>query len=66
MDNKKFGINLKFKIWDCPGLHTYNTYSNMYFKRANCCLIVFDLNNRESFKVKFKYPKIKGGKIYMY
>lgn len=40
-----------FDIWDTAGQERYNSLAPMYYRNANCSLIVFDITSMESFIV---------------
>ena len=43
------GKTVKLQIWDTAGQERYKTITNSYYRGAEGVIIVFDLNNRESF-----------------
>ena len=48
-------------IFDTAGQEKYKSLSDNYYKKANCCLLVYDISNRKTFEeIKNYYnPKIK-------
>ena len=42
-------INIKLQIWDTAGQERYRTITNAYYKGADGIIVVFDINNKESF-----------------
>ena len=47
----------KVKIWDTAGQEEHADIIGSYVKRLDACLMAFDLSNRESFKMIFKWIK---------
>jgi small GTP-binding protein len=43
------GAQVWFTIWDTAGQEAYRGLVSMYFRSAQCAILVFDLTNRESF-----------------
>lgn len=43
------GKTVKLQIWDTAGQERYKTITNSYYRGAEGVIIVFDLNNKESF-----------------
>eukprot|EP00826_Nyctotherus_ovalis_P046250 TRINITY_DN5202_c0_g4_i4.p1 TRINITY_DN5202_c0_g4~~TRINITY_DN5202_c0_g4_i4.p1 ORF type:complete len:206 (+),score=83.02 TRINITY_DN5202_c0_g4_i4:217-834(+) len=41
--------NVKFQIWDTAGQDKYRSMNSLYYKDAAVALLVFGLNNKESF-----------------
>ena len=37
-------------VWDAAGQEYYDKIRGMYYKDANGCILVYDVNNPESFK----------------
>lgn len=48
-------FNLQF--WDIGGQERYIYMTHVYYKSADFCLIMFDLNNRESFRACARWKK---------
>ena len=42
--------NAKFQIWDTAGQEEYKSMTELYYKNAAVALVIFDLNNEESFR----------------
>ena len=42
--------NLNFNVWDIGGQERYIYMTHVYYKNADYCLIMFELNNRKSFE----------------
>lgn len=50
------GKTIVFDIWDTAGQDRYNSLSQLYFRAAAYCILVFDLTDYESFnKIKSKW-----------
>ena len=47
----------RFQFWEICGEDRYLNMSNMYYKNATFCLIMFDLVNLESFKACAKWKR---------
>lgn len=57
-----FALNLKFKkykwklhLWDTAGQETFKSITKTYYKESAICLLVFDINNRESFNSLYSW-----------
>ena len=48
-------FNLQF--WDIGGQERYIYMTHVYYKSSDFCLIMFDLNNRESFKACARWKR---------
>ncbi len=44
------GFIIKFQIWDTSGEERFRSITKSYYRGANAVIMVFDLNNKESFK----------------
>lgn len=45
VDNK----TIELQLWDTAGQERFNSLGHAFYRGAECCVIVFDLTNRESF-----------------
>ena len=43
------GSLVKVKIFDTAGQEIYRSLSENYYKKADCCLLVYDITNKNSF-----------------
>ncbi len=43
------GSIIKVKIMDTAGQERYDSVSSSYYKKADCCLLVYDITNEDSF-----------------
>lgn len=43
------------EIMDTGGQEEFNAINKIYYKRADCCLLVYDITNKESFEEIEKY-----------
>lgn len=50
---KKYNCNLQ--IWDTAGQERFNNVTRAYYRHADAALLVFDLNNYDSFKAITKW-----------
>lgn len=53
LGNKIFFLHdeqIKFQIWDTSGQENYRSVTRSFYRRADCALLVFDLNCYESFE----------------
>jgi small GTP-binding protein len=41
---------MKFQIWDTSGQENYRSVTRSFYRRADCAIIVFDINYRKSFE----------------
>ena len=56
---KKIDQEIDFYIWDTAGQDTYNAITRRYYRGADACLIVFSINDRDSFnQVKSWHQKM--------
>ena len=56
---KKLDREIEYYIWDTAGQDYYNAITRRYYKGADAALIVFSINDKESFeKVKSWYEKV--------
>ena len=55
------GTIVELNILDTAGQEKYNSINEIYYKQADCCLLVYDITSKESFEVLKTYyiPKIK-------
>ena len=55
------GSIVKLRLLDTAGQEKFNAITESYYKQADCCLLVYDITNKDSFdSVKNYYvPKIK-------
>ena len=55
------GTIVELNILDTAGQEKYDSINEMYYKQADCCLLVYDITSKDSFKALKKYyiPKIK-------
>ena len=44
------GERVKLQIWDTAGQERFQSLSNTFYRGADCCVIVFDLNNMKSYE----------------
>ena len=44
------GYHIKFNIWDTAGQEKYKSITRTFYYNANSAIIVFDLNDKESFE----------------
>eukprot|EP01130_Rhizamoeba_saxonica_P012368 TRINITY_DN51_c1_g1_i1.p1 TRINITY_DN51_c1_g1~~TRINITY_DN51_c1_g1_i1.p1 ORF type:complete len:200 (-),score=44.70 TRINITY_DN51_c1_g1_i1:45-644(-) len=42
--------NYHLQIWDTAGQERFRTITHSFYRSAQCCLVVFDVTNRESFE----------------
>lgn len=58
--NYKTTINdkkVKCGIWDTAGNEKYKSLTNMYFRSANCCIVLFDISSVTTFWNAISYIK---------
>ena len=55
------GTTVKVTLLDTEGQEKYRSINEGYYKNADCCLLVYDISNRNSFEECKKYynPNIK-------
>ncbi len=41
---------VEFNLWDSAGQEKYRSLNKLIFKKANACLLVYDITNRYSFE----------------
>ena len=46
----KSGETVTLQIWDTAGQERFQSLSNTFYRGADCCLIVFDITDRESYE----------------
>ena len=52
------GSIIKLRLFDTAGQENYNALTENYYKKADCCLLVYDITKRSSFdKIKNYYIK---------
>ena len=52
------GSIVNCQIWDTAGQEIYDSLNRSYYKEADCCLLVYDITNKESFEqIKNYYCK---------
>ena len=39
------GKEISLQIWDTAGQETFNSMGNMFYRGADCCVIVYDITN---------------------
>ena len=66
--NKEVTINGKIvtlQIWDTAGQERYQSLGTAFYRGADCCLIVYDITNQNSFEnlVQWKSSFIQKGMI---
>ena len=55
------GSIVKLRLLDTAGQEKFNAITESYYKQADCCLLVYDITNKDSFDTVKNYyvPKIK-------
>ena len=55
------GTIVELNILDTAGQEKYDSINEMYYKQADCCLLVYDITRKDSFEALKTYyiPKIK-------
>ncbi len=56
-DVKVGNTNVTLQIWDTAGQEKYNSINFAFYRGTNCCILVFDLNNEESFENLAKWKR---------
>ena len=46
----KSGEVIPLQIWDTAGQERFQSLSNTFYRGADCCVIVFDTTNRDSYE----------------
>ena len=49
--------NVTLQIWDTAGQEKYNSINFTFYRGTDCCILVFDLNNEESFENLEKWKR---------
>jgi Ras-related protein Rab-7A len=39
------GKEVQMQIWDTAGQETFNSMGNIFYRGADCCVIVYDITN---------------------
>ena len=52
--NSKTGKKLKFSIFDTPGIERFSPISEMYAKRSDCAILMYDITHEDSFYYSIK------------
>lgn len=47
--------NIKLQIWDTAGQERFTTITTSYYRKTHCCILVFDITNKDSFFNLFKW-----------
>lgn len=58
------GKTVKVELWDTAGMETFLSLTRAYYRNADGCLVVFDVNRRETFESSQKWiqeAKINSG-----
>ena len=48
--NEDKNKSIKFEIWDTAGQEKYRSLNRSFYKRADACILVYDITNRDSFE----------------
>ena len=51
------GEKVQYDIWDTAGQERYRSLAPMYYRNADCAVLVFDINCRESYEKVKEYVK---------
>ena len=43
------GQSIRAQLWDTAGQERYRSLANIHFKKAQGCLLVYDITNRDSY-----------------
>ena len=46
---------IKFEIWDTAGQEQYRSITQIFYKNASCCILVYEVTRRDSFEELEKY-----------
>lgn len=46
----KSGEIIPLQIWDTAGQERFQSLSNTFYRGADCCVIVYDITNQESYE----------------
>ena len=49
--NKK----VKLQLWDTAGQERFTTITTAYYRKTHCCILLFDITNKQSFFNLFKW-----------
>lgn len=44
--NKKEAATVKFNIWDTAGQEKYRSLASLYYRGADCAIVVYDITNK--------------------
>ena len=47
--------SIKFNIWDTAGQERFRTVTTSYYRGAHCCILMFDITNKDSFFHLFQW-----------
>jgi Ras-related protein Rab-7A len=50
MEEKVGATNVTLQLWDTAGQEKYNSINFSFYRGANCCILVFDITDVESFE----------------
>ena len=56
-DIKVGNTNVTLQIWDTAGQEKFNSINFAFYRGTNCCIIVFDLNDEETFENLSKWKR---------
>jgi Ras-related protein Rab-8A len=59
------GVRIKLQIWDTAGQDKYKNITKNYYRNAQGVMVVFSIDDRESFKSvsTYRYIQVTGSKI---
>eukprot|EP00826_Nyctotherus_ovalis_P057812 TRINITY_DN7915_c0_g2_i3.p1 TRINITY_DN7915_c0_g2~~TRINITY_DN7915_c0_g2_i3.p1 ORF type:complete len:157 (-),score=62.87 TRINITY_DN7915_c0_g2_i3:97-567(-) len=56
----RYGISIKFNLWDTAGQEKYRSLGSMYYQDANAAILVYNITDRKSFEgVAFWMTELK-------